>query len=788
MNALSAGDGDAYRAAMVDVEREASLIFTALGQEPWSWPTGKAFLGQLYRRGPRGLGAFIGEAMQTQRAWLEREFRSDLVRALLAPWVLHTGMGPDDAMSALMTKVIMFTLEAAGIPFVVGGSSRIVDAFRTLIEANGSMLEIDADVAHVILENGNAIGVETTTGRRISARQAVICNVTPTQLYERLLAGRGDPGARSRHVRAPSPMAGPTCRSMSALSAPPEWHDPKLAGVAVIHLTPGLDGVSRAVRMPSRDCCRPRERSWSGSRPRPIRRAALLDDRCSGSSSRNCRVSCGVTRRARSRCPPRASGPPSWQTAYAHRVLRRLGRHIVNLERATLKTAVLSPADLERHNVNLVGGDPYSGACTLGQFHCGGHFQGAATTGRSSRASTTSGRRLIREPASAACRAIWQLRTSDECRLRGGRAAGSARREEPTTRSSSGPDTTASRRPSISLPRGGRWRSSSRPTRRAEPSKTREVTVPGFRHDLFAMNLSPFAGSPFFAAYKDTLLAHGLRFSAAADCFATPFPDGSWLGVSQDLATTTAAYRHHLVGRCGALATHGERLRELTAPHIFALLASPIPSFAAAKSVWKAYRVEGRAWLSELARLFGRFATRFPRRAVRERETEGHDGGLGHASRFPSGLRGLRPAALPSSRWPIRPSAWSSGTAAPIPWSRRWSAHLRSLGGELHLGRAVQRIETITGTALAGVRLSDGEVLTATPRRDRQRASADSSSVTCSGKDRRRTAYDARLASFRAGPGTMMIHLALSAVSPIGVRATSSSGSRTCTSLRASRG
>ena len=40
--------------------------------------------------------------------------------------------------------------------------------------------------------------------------------------------------------------------------------------------------------------------------------------------------------------------------------------------------------------------------------------------------------------------------------------------------------------------------------------KTREVTLPGFRHDLFATNLSLFAGSPFFAAYKDKLFAHGL--------------------------------------------------------------------------------------------------------------------------------------------------------------------------------------------------------------------------------------------------------------------------------------
>src|SRR6195952_5839295 len=50
--------------------------------------------------------------------------------------------------------------------------------------------------------------------------------------------------------------------------------------------------------------------------------------------------------------------------------------------------------------------------------------------------------------------------------------------------------------------------------------KTREVTLPGFRHDLGAMNLSMFAGSAFFAAYKQELIANGLGFAPAADCFA----------------------------------------------------------------------------------------------------------------------------------------------------------------------------------------------------------------------------------------------------------------------------
>src|SRR5258708_33764476 len=53
--------------------------------------------------------------------------------------------------------------------------------------------------------------------------------------------------------------------------------------------------------------------------------------------------------------------------------------------------------------------------------------------------------------------------------------------------------------------------------------KTREVTLPGFRHDLCAMNLSLFAGSPFFAPPKDKLIAHGPAFPPPGDWFASGF-------------------------------------------------------------------------------------------------------------------------------------------------------------------------------------------------------------------------------------------------------------------------
>jgi phytoene dehydrogenase-like protein len=133
--------------------------------------------------------------------------------------------------------------------------------------------------------------------------------------------------------------------------------------------------------------------------------------------------------------------------------------------------------------------------------------------------------------------------------------------------------------------------------------KTQELTLPGFRHDLCAMNLSMFAGSGFFAAHKQTLLDHGLGFMPVQDCFASVFPNGTYLGVSTSLDKTTASIA--ALSSADAMAWRDLVARfDLDAPHIFALLGSPMPSIAAAKVVWKARRQRGTRWLLETLRLF----------------------------------------------------------------------------------------------------------------------------------------------------------------------------------------
>jgi phytoene dehydrogenase-like protein len=50
------------------------------------------------------------------------------------------------------------------------------------------------------------------------------------------------------------------------------------------------------------------------------------------------------------------------------RIVTRLCEQIPNLREAIIARKVLAPPDLERLNINLVGGDPYSGSCEIDQF------------------------------------------------------------------------------------------------------------------------------------------------------------------------------------------------------------------------------------------------------------------------------------------------------------------------------------------------------------------------------------------------------------------------------------
>jgi len=363
------GDGAAWQRQFEEFMANADVSFGVLGTELWS-PAGLGLGRKMLRRfGRRGLLDFAGHALATCRDWTGGTFRSEQAHGLLAPWVLHTGLGPDNAVSGFMTQVIACAVQLGGMPVPVGGGVTLVDALAGIVTDAGGELRTDAHVERIAVSGGRATGVALSGGEVVGATRAVVAGVTPTQLYGSLLRpGDAPPDIRSAAEGYRYGRAG--MQIHIAMDAPPRWKGPdaeRLARTAIVHVTPGLDGVSRAVNEAERGllpaeativagqpCAVDASRAPEGKWIVWIQLQELPAGRVKGDAAGQLDV-----------------GDGTWteelREAYADRIAARLGDSIENLEAATLSRVVLSPADLEQLNCNLVAGDIYAGSCALDQ-------------------------------------------------------------------------------------------------------------------------------------------------------------------------------------------------------------------------------------------------------------------------------------------------------------------------------------------------------------------------------------------------------------------------------------
>jgi phytoene dehydrogenase-like protein len=253
------------------------------------------------------------------------------------------------------------------MPVPKGGGVVLVDALAGIIRDGGGEVRTGAEVERVLVSDGAATAVRLTGGETIRAERAVIASVTPTQLYGTLL-GEGEVPAdvtraarRYRHGRGDMQIH-------FAMNEPPDWYgDERLARTAIVHVTPGLDGVSRAVNEAERGllpaeativCGQPTavdpSRAPEGSWIVWVQLQELPAGRITGDAAGEIDVADG-------------EWTDELREAYADRITARLGRHLRNLERATVGRVALSPTDIAALNVNLVGGDIYGGSCALDQ-------------------------------------------------------------------------------------------------------------------------------------------------------------------------------------------------------------------------------------------------------------------------------------------------------------------------------------------------------------------------------------------------------------------------------------
>ncbi|WP_274627250.1 phytoene desaturase family protein [Arvimicrobium flavum] len=287
--------------------------------------------------------------------------------------------------------------------------------------------------------------------------------------------------------------------------------------------------------------------------------------------------------------------------------------------------------------------------------------------------------------------------------------------------------------------------------------QTRELTLPGFRHDFGAMNLSLFAGSAFHRMHANELKAAGLEFAPATDCFASVFPDGRWFGVSTDIEKTLA--------RLTAFSSDdAETWRKLAggfmdrAEHLFRLLGSPMSGRALAGTVWNLWRKKGAAGALDLTRLL----LSSPREWLDETFQSAHV----KATLAAWGMHlDFSPDIAGGAVFPYLESMASQsfgmviGKGGADTMIRALERMVKDAGGEVYTGAEVAEITVANGRA-TGVRLASGETHSASKAviaGVAPRALADKLLPGGSGDAR----FDGAMKRFRHAPGTMMIHLAM---------------------------
>lgn len=359
-NARNAGDGDQHAADVGGIERDADFLFALLGQALWSRQTAWLVAKQAWKRGLGPLKTWFGEALEPARGWLETRYGSPDVQALWVPWVLHVGLTPEASYGGQMSRVIAFALEAAGAPVVKGGAGQAAAAFRSLIEANDGIIRTGVEAKKIIVEGGIAVGIETADDEKILAKN-VIASTAPGQLYDALLADQPRPetAKKFRHGRG-------NFQLHYALDGPIEWDAEGLEDVALIHLTDGIDAVSKS--------CNEAERGMLPEVPTIcVGQPHQMDpSRCPEGKAMLWLQIPDAPSVIKGDAAGAIKTDPEWtkemREAYADRIEGILSKHIRNWDKIKLKRRAYSPADLEQMNINLVGGDPYGGSCSLDQF------------------------------------------------------------------------------------------------------------------------------------------------------------------------------------------------------------------------------------------------------------------------------------------------------------------------------------------------------------------------------------------------------------------------------------
>ena len=278
---------------------------------------------------PSALARFGVHAMQPATRLATGTFEEPRTRATFAGIAAHGMLPLENIPSAAFGLVLCAAAHLAGWVIPKGGAQRLSDAL----------------VAHL-----QSLGGEVITGTRITSldqlppSRAILCDLSPRPLLE--LVGGRFPGWYRRQLERYRLGMG-VFKVDWALDGPIPWRARECGSAATVHLGGTLDEIARSERD-----------AWNRRTPEVpfvlLAQPSLFDPGRAPAGRHTAWAYCHV--------------PPGSEVDMLPRIEKQIERFAPGFTRLVLARAVRTPADLERHNANLVAGDIAGGATNLRQL------------------------------------------------------------------------------------------------------------------------------------------------------------------------------------------------------------------------------------------------------------------------------------------------------------------------------------------------------------------------------------------------------------------------------------
>ena len=286
-----------------------------------------AILGPLTRfpRHPLPLARFATHALRAAAPLAGKAFATERARALFAGCAAHSIAPLERKPTAAFGLILLSLAHLFGWPLPRGGSQRIADALTSILGELGGQIVASAPVESLA-------ELEAPT---------VVCDVVPRELIR--IAG---PELPARYIRrlARFPHGPGAFKVDFALDGPIPWRAQECARAGTVHLGGTLAEIAASERAP-----------WEGRHAeRPfvlLAQHSLFDQSRAPADKHTAWTYCHV--------------PNGSDFDMTERIEAQIERFAPGFRDLVVGRSLMPPAELERRNRNVVGGDLNAGAVTL---------------------------------------------------------------------------------------------------------------------------------------------------------------------------------------------------------------------------------------------------------------------------------------------------------------------------------------------------------------------------------------------------------------------------------------